>query len=125
MGAKIYANCAQLIAHRRIDIRLLSDPSHIDFIAMSGHKIYAPFGYGALIGRRDFFDSSRHRQLNSTPASTFLSVEGEGNADDGRDSVVLREVDLRGQSTAAEIVASSNHIHHSLPQTIQVEELYV
>jgi selenocysteine lyase/cysteine desulfurase len=30
-------------------------PGHLDFVALSGHKAYAPFGTGALIGRRDAF----------------------------------------------------------------------
>lgn len=54
-GAQILIDCAQLAAHRPIDMRPLSDPSHLDYIALSGHKMYAPFGTGALIGRRDTF----------------------------------------------------------------------
>jgi len=35
----------------------LDDPSHLDFIVISAHKMYAPFGSGALVGRRDVFES--------------------------------------------------------------------
>ena len=31
------------------------DPGHLDFVALSAHKMYAPFGSGALIGQRDGF----------------------------------------------------------------------
>ncbi|HZY09537.1 MAG TPA: aminotransferase class V-fold PLP-dependent enzyme, partial [Bacteroidota bacterium] len=31
------------------------DPRHIDFIAYSAHKIYAPFGIGVLVGPKEFF----------------------------------------------------------------------
>ena len=31
------------------------DPEHLDFVALSAHKMYAPFGTGALVGRRDIF----------------------------------------------------------------------
>ena len=31
------------------------DPGHLDFVAMSAHKLYAPFGSGALVGPRDAF----------------------------------------------------------------------
>ena len=34
----------------------LDDPAHLDYVALSAHKMYAPFGTGALIGRRDTFD---------------------------------------------------------------------
>jgi selenocysteine lyase/cysteine desulfurase len=33
----------------------LADPEHLDFISISAHKMYAPFGTGALIGRTDIF----------------------------------------------------------------------
>jgi cysteine desulfurase/selenocysteine lyase len=54
-GAQILVDCAQLIAHRPIRMGDLEDPEHLDYIAISGHKMYAPFGSGALIGRRDTF----------------------------------------------------------------------
>jgi selenocysteine lyase/cysteine desulfurase len=34
----------------------LDDPAHLDFVAISAHKMYAPFGTGAIIGRRDIFE---------------------------------------------------------------------
>jgi cysteine desulfurase/selenocysteine lyase len=54
-GAQILVDCAQLAPHRRVDIRPPDDPEHLDFIAISAHKMYAPFGTGALVGRRDLF----------------------------------------------------------------------
>lgn len=54
-GAEILIDCAQLAAHRPIRMRALDDPGHLDYIALSGHKMYAPFGTGALVGRRDTF----------------------------------------------------------------------
>lgn len=55
-GAQIAVDCAQLAPHRRIDMRPLRDPEHLDYIALSAHKMYAPLGTGALIGRRDTFE---------------------------------------------------------------------
>ena len=55
-GAQILVDAAQLAPHRRIDIGALDDPAHLDFVALSAHKMYAPFGTGALIGRRDVFE---------------------------------------------------------------------
>jgi selenocysteine lyase/cysteine desulfurase len=55
-GAWISVDAAQLAPHRRVDIGPLEDPEHFDFVALSGHKLYAPFGTGALIGRRDLFE---------------------------------------------------------------------
>ena len=36
-------------------------PEHLDYVAISAHKMYAPFGTGALIGRRDTFLQRRAR----------------------------------------------------------------
>ncbi len=55
-GAQILVDAAQLAPHRAIDMRPLDDPRHLDYVALSAHKLYAPFGTGALIGRRDTFE---------------------------------------------------------------------
>jgi len=54
-GAMILVDAAQLVAHRSLDMRPDDDPEHIDFVALSGHKMYAPFGTGALIGPQQVF----------------------------------------------------------------------
>ncbi len=53
-GARIVVDAAQLAPHRRIDLVGLD----VDYVAISGHKLYAPFGAGALIGRRDWLDAA-------------------------------------------------------------------
>jgi selenocysteine lyase/cysteine desulfurase len=55
-GAKILVDCAQLAPHRTIEMGAPNDPKRIDFAAISAHKMYAPFGTGALIGQREFFN---------------------------------------------------------------------
>jgi selenocysteine lyase/cysteine desulfurase len=45
-GAQLFVDAAQLAPHRRIDIA----GAGIDFLALSGHKLYAPFGAGVLVG---------------------------------------------------------------------------
>ena len=56
-GAIILVDCAQLAPHRKINMLPLDDPAHLDLVAISAHKMYAPFGTGALIGRRDIFET--------------------------------------------------------------------
>jgi selenocysteine lyase/cysteine desulfurase len=55
VGAQIMVDCAQLAPHRAIRMGALTDPAHFDYITLSAHKMYAPFGTGALIGRTDTF----------------------------------------------------------------------
>jgi cysteine desulfurase / selenocysteine lyase len=54
-GARILVDAAQLAPHRRVDMRPDDDPEHLDFVALSAHKMYAPYGTGALIGPKAFF----------------------------------------------------------------------
>ena len=54
-GARISVDAAQLAPHHRIDVRPADDPGHLDFLSMSGHKMYAPYGAGVLVAPRDFF----------------------------------------------------------------------
>ena len=54
-NAKIMVDAAQLAPHRQIDIKEPGHPQHIDFLAFSAHKIYAPFGLGVLITDRGMF----------------------------------------------------------------------
>jgi cysteine desulfurase/selenocysteine lyase len=52
-GALVMIDAAQAIAHLPIDVQALG----IDFLALSGHKVYAPTGIGVLWGRAAVLDS--------------------------------------------------------------------
>lgn len=56
-GALIVVDGAQLVPHRKVEMRPHDDPSHIDFLVFSGHKMNCPLGVGAVVGHRDIFDS--------------------------------------------------------------------
>jgi selenocysteine lyase/cysteine desulfurase len=53
-GARIVVDGAQLVPHRRVSLA----ESGIDYLAFSGHKLYAPYGAGVLVGRRDWLQSA-------------------------------------------------------------------
>nr|WP_281371926.1 aminotransferase class V-fold PLP-dependent enzyme [Modestobacter versicolor] len=53
-GARVLVDGAQLVPHRRFSLA----GSGADYVAFSGHKTYAPFGSGALVGRRDWLDAA-------------------------------------------------------------------
>ncbi len=55
-GAQILVDAAQLAAHRQIRMGRLDEADHLDYVAFSGHKMYAPYGTGGLIARRDTFE---------------------------------------------------------------------
>ncbi|WP_328529460.1 aminotransferase class V-fold PLP-dependent enzyme [Nocardioides sp. NBC_00368] len=51
-GARVLVDGAQLLAHRHFSLAATG----ADYVAFSGHKLYAPYGAGALVGRRDWLD---------------------------------------------------------------------
>lgn len=52
-GARVALDGAQLVPHRGFSLA----ETGVDYVAFSGHKTYAPFGAGALVGRRDWLDT--------------------------------------------------------------------
>ncbi len=53
-GAHLIVDVAQLVAHREIDIKGEVPEEAIDFLVFSGHKMYAPFGSGVVIAKKEF-----------------------------------------------------------------------
>ncbi len=53
VGAVAVVDAAQSVPHKAIDVKAIG----CDFLAFSGHKVYAPLGSGALYGRRELLDA--------------------------------------------------------------------
>ncbi|WP_127508481.1 aminotransferase class V-fold PLP-dependent enzyme [Actinoplanes solisilvae] len=53
-GARVLVDAAQLAPHVPVDL----DELGADYLALSGHKLYAPFGAGVLAGRGDWLDAA-------------------------------------------------------------------
>jgi selenocysteine lyase/cysteine desulfurase len=83
VGAEILVDCAQLAPHRRVSMGDLNDPAHLDYVAISAHKMYAPFGTGALIGRKDTFEHGEpeYRGGGTIEIVTVDQVEWAGAPD--------------------------------------------
>jgi selenocysteine lyase/cysteine desulfurase len=67
-GVPLLVDAAQLIAHRRVDMKNLD----IDCLVFSGHKTYAPFGTGVLVVKKGILNYNA-LEMNKIHAS------GEGN----------------------------------------------
>ncbi|MGN9787480.1 aminotransferase class V-fold PLP-dependent enzyme [Nonomuraea sp. ZG12] len=86
-GARILVDAAQLVPHRPINLTALD----LDYVAFSGHKLYAPFGAGVLLGRRDWL-ADGEPYLKGGGAVRSVGEAGQsgqagqvGQADDGAD----------------------------------------
>jgi selenocysteine lyase/cysteine desulfurase len=75
-GAQLLVDAAQLVAHRSIDMEA------IDFMAFSGHKMYAPFGSGALIIRKGLlpFSDEELQEFRSSGEANPGGIAALGNA---------------------------------------------
>ena len=71
IGAFVFVDGAQAIAHRPVDVRALG----CDFYAFSAHKMYGPTGVGALWARREILDAMPPYQRGGDMVST-VSFEG-------------------------------------------------
>ncbi len=54
VGAEILVDAAQLVPHRAVRMAD-ANGEDIDYLVFSAHKVYAPFGIGVLVGRKDNF----------------------------------------------------------------------
>lgn len=55
-NAKLIIDGAQIVAHKKIDMNPTDRSEAIDFLVFSAHKMYAPFGSGAIIGLMEVFE---------------------------------------------------------------------
>ncbi|HBL35611.1 MAG TPA: aminotransferase, partial [Firmicutes bacterium] len=72
-GAQIAVDAAQLAPHHPLKIQS-SGAEHLDYLCLSGHKIYAPFGSGVLIGPHETFRVGTPDQVGG---GTVIAVSRE------------------------------------------------
>ncbi|MFJ8583382.1 aminotransferase class V-fold PLP-dependent enzyme [Streptomyces sp. NPDC093595] len=75
-GARIVLDAAQLAPHHPVSVRDLD----VDWVAFSGHKLYAPFGSGVLAGRADWL-SEAEPYLAGGGASRKVARRADGGVD--------------------------------------------
>ncbi|MFF8834700.1 aminotransferase class V-fold PLP-dependent enzyme [Streptomyces sp. NPDC015130] len=75
-GARIVLDAAQLAPHHPVSVRELD----VDWVAFSGHKLYAPFGSGVLAGRSDWLQEAEP-YLAGGGASRKVARRADGGVD--------------------------------------------
>lgn len=71
-GAYFLVDACQYLQHHKINMQEMG----IDFLAASGHKFYAPFGGGFLIGSKKFLDEFLPYQIGGGNLP-YINKEGE------------------------------------------------
>ncbi|MFE3581248.1 aminotransferase class V-fold PLP-dependent enzyme [Streptomyces vinaceus] len=75
-GARIVLDAAQLAPHHPVSVQELD----VDWVAFSGHKLYAPFGSGVLAGRADWLQEAEP-YLAGGGASRKVARRADGGVD--------------------------------------------
>ncbi|MDX3381202.1 aminotransferase class V-fold PLP-dependent enzyme [Streptomyces niveiscabiei] len=75
-GARIVLDAAQLAPHHPVSVKDLD----VDWVAFSGHKLYAPFGAGVLAGRTDWLRAAEP-YLAGGGASRRVSRAADGSVE--------------------------------------------
>ncbi|MEV6951356.1 aminotransferase class V-fold PLP-dependent enzyme [Streptomyces sp. NPDC051183] len=75
-GARIVLDAAQLAPHHPVSVQDLD----VDWVAFSGHKLYAPFGSGVLAGRADWLQQAEP-YLAGGGASRKVARREDGGVD--------------------------------------------
>lgn len=71
-GAYFIVDACQFMQHHKVDMQTMG----IDFLVSSGHKFYAPYGRGFLIGSRKFLDNFLPYQIGGGNLP-YITREGE------------------------------------------------
>ncbi|MDT0452895.1 aminotransferase class V-fold PLP-dependent enzyme [Streptomyces hesseae] len=86
-GARIVLDAAQLAPHHPVDVAEWD----VDWVAFSGHKLYAPFGAGVLAGRADWLRAAEP-YLAGGGASRRVARNAEGGVEvEWHDTVARHE----------------------------------
>jgi len=75
-GARVVLDAAQLAPHHPVSVQDLD----VDWVAFSGHKLYAPFGSGVLAGRADWLTAAEP-YLAGGGASRRVTRRADGGVD--------------------------------------------
>jgi selenocysteine lyase/cysteine desulfurase len=76
-GARVAVDAAQVVPHRPFDMAALD----VDYVAFSGHKLYAPFGAGCLVGRADWLRAAEPYLLGGGATAGVDAAQVRWSAD--------------------------------------------
>ena len=114
-GARIVVDAAQLAPHRRIDLAATG----IDYLAFSGHKLYAPFGAGVLVGRPDWLDTGAPYlagggAVKEVRLESAIWTEGPARHEAGSPNVLGAATLAKAAAVLASLDADDWHVHEQL-----------
>lgn len=107
-GAQLLVDGAQLVAHRKVNM----DNCGVDYLAFSGHKIYAPFGCGVLVVRKGMlkFNSEDLNLINSSGEENVAGIAALGKALDLLQRIGMDLIEEEEHKLTSRIMAGLSQI---------------
>ncbi len=117
-------DAAQLAPHRRINLAA----DGVDYLAFSGHKLYAPFGAGVLVGRPDWLDAGTPHLAGGGAVSdarldTVSWTTGPARHEGGSPNVLGAATLARATQVIAALDQTQWHDHEDAIRSFLVEGL--
>ncbi|MFJ9634901.1 aminotransferase class V-fold PLP-dependent enzyme [Streptomyces sp. NPDC101175] len=120
-GARIVLDAAQLAPHHPVSVQDLD----VDWIAFSGHKLYAPFGSGVLAGRADWLQAA-DPYLAGGGASRKVTRREDGGVDvEWHDSAARHEAGSPNVIGAYSIASACKALTEAGFDTLVAREQYL
>ncbi|MFF9374968.1 aminotransferase class V-fold PLP-dependent enzyme [Streptomyces griseoluteus] len=121
VGARIVLDAAQLVPHQAVSVRELD----VDWIAFSGHKLYAPFGSGVLAGRADWL-SAAEPYLAGGGASRTVARRPDGSvAVEWHEGAARHEAGSPNVIGAYSIASACRALAEAGPETLAARERHL
>ena len=125
-GARLMVDAAQMIAHRKIEVQ----KTGIDFLAFSAHKVYAPFGCGGLVAKKNLlnFDDAGMKKIKLLGEENAPGIASLGKAlillkKIGFDLIQVEEQNLTALALQGMSKIESVRIHGSVdPNTLNFKQ---
>ncbi|MEI8113098.1 MAG: aminotransferase class V-fold PLP-dependent enzyme [Bacteroidia bacterium] len=108
-GARLLVDAAQLVAHREVNM----EECGIDYLAFSAHKVYAPFGCGVLVARKDLlkFSEKDLELIQSSGEENAGGIAALGKALILLNRIGMELIEAEEQSLTRKILNGMAHIN--------------
>ncbi|MFJ9897711.1 aminotransferase class V-fold PLP-dependent enzyme [Streptomyces sp. NPDC091280] len=120
-GARIVLDAAQLAPHHPVSVQDLD----VDWIAFSGHKLYAPFGSGVLAGRADWLQAADPYLAGGGASRKVTRREGGGVDVEWHDSAARHEAGSPNVIGAYSIASACKALTEAGFDTLVAREQYL
>ncbi|MFJ3301836.1 aminotransferase class V-fold PLP-dependent enzyme [Streptomyces sp. NPDC086549] len=120
-GARIVLDAAQLAPHHPVSLKDLD----VDWVAFSGHKLYAPFGSGVLAGRADWLRAAEPYLAGGGASRTVTRREDGGVAVEWHDGAARHEAGSPNVIGAYSIASACKALTEAGFETLVAREQYL